>query len=110
MSQMVLPPKGATEQIRFGSEREFLETLVKEPAVVRAARQSDRHLEAEANRRRLLASTLRVTERIVPELAAVVSTVQQIAQAMDPAEFRASVCTLAAIADAKERELGKDIF
>jgi len=34
----------------------------------------------------------------------------QIAQTMDPAEFKASVCALAAIADAKEKELGQDVF
>jgi len=78
VADLVLPPKDATGRIRFASEQQLFEELRKEPAVVKAVEEGKRHLEAEANRRRLLASALRITERIVPSLAETVSAVQRI--------------------------------
>ena len=76
--QLSLPPEQAVAGIRFDSERRLFEELSDDPDIQRMAEDLKKHNQAEANRRRLLASSLRITDRVLPSLMQVLDLAQRI--------------------------------
>ena len=68
MKQVQLPPNEAIGRIRFVSERQLFDALSGDQLISRVAEKLRKRNEEEANRRRLLASALRITDRIIPTL------------------------------------------
>jgi len=78
MKQVRLPPNEAIGRIRFASERQLFDAISTDEAIARAAERLRKRNEEEANRRRLLASALRITDRIIPSLMERVALVKRI--------------------------------
>ena len=78
MKQVQLPPNEAIDRIRFVSERRLFDALSGDELIARLAERLRKRNEEEANRRRLLASALRITDRIIPSLMERVALVKRI--------------------------------
>jgi len=78
MKQVRMPPNEAIGRIRFASERQLFDALSTDEPIARAAERLRKRNEEEANRRRLLASALRITDRIIPSLMERVALVKRI--------------------------------
>ena len=78
MKQVQLPPSEAVGRIRFVSERRAFDELSGDELIARVAERLRKRNEEEANRRRLLAGALRITDRIIPPLMERVALVKRI--------------------------------
>jgi uncharacterized tellurite resistance protein B-like protein len=78
MKPMQIPPKEAIDRIRFVSERQLFDTLSGDELIARIAGKLRKRNAEEANRRRLLANALRITDRIIPSLMERVALVKRI--------------------------------
>jgi len=78
MTEVQRPPKEAIERIRFASERQLFDALSGDEQIARVAEKLRKRNEEDANRRRLLASALRITDRIIPSLIERVELVKRI--------------------------------
>lgn len=78
MEQLKYPPKEAVTRARLASERSSFDAILQDEKLGKLAREAARAEAAEANRRRLLASALRITERIIPSLVKLVAAAQRI--------------------------------
>ena len=78
MKQIQLPPNEAIDRIRFASERQLFEALSGDQLIARVADKVRKGNEEEANRRRLLANALRITDRIIPSLMERIALVKRI--------------------------------
>lgn len=96
MEELRIPPKEAVARIRFDSDRKMLEDVLRDQDIQKRIKEITEEGETETSRRRLLAS--------------LVSMDTQVAQTMEPQEFYASVCSVAATADEMEKKLGTDLF
>ena len=83
MEEIRIPPGEAVATIRFDSEKRMHEEIAQDPDIQKLAREIMEQGETETNRRRLLASGLRVTERIIPSLSNAVRYVQKITHLED---------------------------
>jgi uncharacterized tellurite resistance protein B-like protein len=68
VEQLKKPGKNAVAQVRFESERREFEEIRRDPGIQQRAAELGKRDETEAHRRRLLASGLRITDRIIPSL------------------------------------------
>jgi len=68
MKQLKLPPKEAIGRVRFHAERELFDSLSGDKVIAPIAERLRNSNEEETNRRRLLATALRITDRIIPSL------------------------------------------
>ncbi len=78
MKQVQLPPDEAIGRIRFVSEEQLFDSLSGDQRIVSVVERLRKRHEEEANRRRLLASALRITDRIIPSLMEHVALVKRI--------------------------------
>ena len=78
MKQVQLPPSEAVGRIRFVSERRAFDELSGDELIARVAERLRKRNEEEANRRRLLAGALRITDRIIPSLMERIALVKRI--------------------------------
>jgi uncharacterized tellurite resistance protein B-like protein len=78
MMQLQYPPRDAIDRVRFESERQLYHALRGDRFLSPAAERLRKSNEEEANRRRLLASSLRITDRIIPSLMQRIELVKQI--------------------------------
>lgn len=78
-----LPSAEAVTALRFGAEAAAMGELLGDPQIRQAAAAALSGSEYDAERRRMLASGLRVTERIIPMLAHAVETARRIAHLDD---------------------------
>lgn len=78
MNQVQLPPKEAIGRVRFPSEQQLFDELSGDEQIARIAEKLRKRNAEEANRRRLLASALRITDRIIPSLMERVALVKRI--------------------------------
>jgi len=78
MKPMQRPPKEAIDRIRFVSERQLFDMLSGDELIARIAGKLRKRNAEEANRRRLLANALRITDRIIPSLMERVALVKRI--------------------------------
>jgi uncharacterized tellurite resistance protein B-like protein len=83
MERSRIPAREAVARIRFESERRTLEVILGDPDMQRRAGEIMKQDETEANRRRLLASGLRITDRIIPSLVETVRWIQRITHLQD---------------------------
>jgi predicted Zn-dependent protease len=65
---MQLPPREAIGRIRFDPERKLFDALSGDELIAQVAARLRKGNEEETNRRRLLANSLRITDRIIPSL------------------------------------------
>jgi len=79
MKDVQLPPKEAINRIRFASEHQLFDSLCRDGQIVGVVKKLRGDNAEEANRRRLLASALRITDRIIPSLMQRVDLVKRIA-------------------------------
>ena len=68
MNPLKLPPKEAVGRVRFYAERELFDSLSGDKVIAPAAQRLRNSNKEETNRRRLLATALRITDRIIPSL------------------------------------------
>jgi peptidase M48-like protein/tellurite resistance protein TerB len=68
MKEVQLPPQEAIDRIRFASEQRLFASLCGDEQIAGVVKKLRRDNAEEANRRRLLASALRITDRIIPSL------------------------------------------
>ena len=85
-----IPPEEAIGRLRFNAEQELFKRLSADEQIASVAKQLLRNNEEDANRRRLLANALRVTDRIIPSLMDRVALVQKITH-MDAVEVETYV-------------------
>jgi uncharacterized tellurite resistance protein B-like protein len=78
VKQVQLPPSEAIGRIRFASERRLFDALSGDELIAKVTEKLLKRNEEEANRRRLLASALRITDRIIPSLMERVALVKRI--------------------------------
>ena len=78
MKEVQLPPKDAIDRIRFASEQRLFDSLCGDEQIAGVVEKLRRNNAEEANRRRLLASALRITDRIIPSLMQRVELVKRI--------------------------------
>lgn len=78
MKEVQPPPKEAMDRIRFVSERQLFESLSGDEPIAKVAEKLRTSNVEDANRRRLLANALRITDRIIPSLMERVELVQRI--------------------------------
>ncbi len=78
MEDLSYPTKQAVARIRFASEERQQKELLADEPIAGLAAQLLKQDEADAQRRRLLASALRITDRIIPLLTDLVSAAQRI--------------------------------
>ena len=78
MKQVQLPPNEAIDRIRFVSERRLFDSLSGDELIAKVAERVRKCNEEEANRRRLLANALRITDRIIPSLMERIELVKRI--------------------------------
>jgi len=78
MKQVQLPPHEAIDRIRFVSERQLFDSLSGDELIARVSERLRKRNEEDANRRRLLANALRITERIIPSLMERIALVKRI--------------------------------
>jgi uncharacterized tellurite resistance protein B-like protein len=83
VEQLKNPGKKAVSQIRFESERRAFEELQHDPEIQQRADELKKRDETEANRRRLLAGGLRITDRIIPSLVETVRWAQDVTGLQD---------------------------
>lgn len=83
MENLKMPPEKAVDRIQFKSDRRMLEEILQVPAMRDRVGEFMKQEEAEADRRRLLASGLRITERIIPSLVEAVRLVQRVTYLQD---------------------------
>jgi uncharacterized tellurite resistance protein B-like protein len=83
MNEIRIPPEEAVETIRFESERHMHDEIAQDSDIQKLVKDIMEQGETETNRRRLLASGLRVTERIIPSLSNAVRHVQHITHLQD---------------------------
>jgi len=77
MKKVQLPPKEAAGRIRFVSEQKLFDTLCGDRLIAQVAERLRKSNAEDAHRRRLLASALRITDRIIPSLTERIAVVQQ---------------------------------
>jgi tellurite resistance protein len=73
-------PGDAVTRIRFPSERQLFDELLEDTKIQEIVTKIRKEVDEEENRRRLLASSLRITRQIIPSLTDVVSEAQRITQ------------------------------
>jgi tellurite resistance protein len=78
IQQVKLPPNDSVERIRFASERKLFDALSGDKVITQVAKNLRNSNVEDANRRRLLASSLRITDRILPSLIEHITLVKQI--------------------------------
>ena len=78
MKEVQLPPKEAMDRIRFVSERQLFDALSGDELIATVAEKLRKCNEEDANRRRLLANALRITDRIIPSLMERIELVKRI--------------------------------
>ncbi len=78
MKEVQLPPSEAIDRIRFVSERRLFDALCGDELIVKVAEKLLQRNEEDANRRRLLANALRITDRIIPSLMERIALVKRI--------------------------------
>jgi len=78
MKQLKVPPKETVAGIRFRAEKRLFDELRAQPHVGRLIDEMYKEEEADANRRRLLASALRITERLAPSITQLLCAAQRI--------------------------------
>ena len=78
MKQIDMPHREAIDRIRFEAERKLFESLRDDEQIAGVVEKLRRDHAEEANRRRLLASALRITDRIIPSLVEQVELVKRI--------------------------------
>ncbi len=83
MEEIRVPPQEAVTTIRFESERRMHDEIAQDPDIQKMIKEIMEQGETETSRRRLLASGLRVTERIIPSLSDAVRQVQRITHLED---------------------------
>jgi uncharacterized tellurite resistance protein B-like protein len=83
MGQVQFPPKDAIGRIRFVSERKLYETLTADELIAPVAERLRKGNEEDAHRRRWLANSLRITDRIIPSLMDRIALVKQITDLED---------------------------
>ena len=78
MEKMQFPPQEAIGRIRFASEQKLFDALSGDAPIAKVAEKLRNSNEEEANRRRLLANALRITDRIIPSLMQRIELVKRI--------------------------------
>lgn len=78
-----MPSNESVAAIRFASEQRLFAAISKDPDMERLVKELKQHKEAEANRRRLLASALRITDSVLPSLMKAVDVAQRITHLED---------------------------
>jgi len=74
----MIPPGDSVEKIRFDSEREMMEDILSDLDIKKMAEQIHAASETDARRRKLLATGLRITTNIMPEIHNVVQFAKQV--------------------------------
>jgi tellurite resistance protein len=78
IKNMQIPTHQATQRIRFASEQKLFDALFGDKLISQVAEKIRSSNQEEANRRRLLASALRITDHIIPSLKNMIELVKQI--------------------------------
>jgi uncharacterized tellurite resistance protein B-like protein len=78
MKQMRVPPREAIARVRFASERKLYDSLCGDKLIAQVADGIRKNNEEDVHRRRLLATALRITDRIIPSLTEQIDLVRQI--------------------------------
>jgi Zn-dependent protease with chaperone function/uncharacterized tellurite resistance protein B-like protein len=76
--QLHVPAPEAVQRIRFEPEAQLFRELLRHSVVAQRAKRVREKNESDANRRRFLANALRVTGRIIPSIARLVRSVQEV--------------------------------
>jgi Zn-dependent protease with chaperone function len=73
-----IPPKNAVSAIRFERERRVFDEIIQNQVIQNLANEIRTKGEADLERKRLLTSSLKITDRLMPGLVRTVKNVQQI--------------------------------
>jgi len=73
MATVTIPPEGSVEKIRLRSELEMKQEIVDIPELEEVIRDLNLQVNNDAQRRRMLAENLRITERTIPTVARAVN-------------------------------------
>lgn len=83
MREAMFPDRDTVDLMRFSREKELLCELLNDSAIARISAEIKEQGDFDIERKRLLANSLRVTERIMPELIDTVQEAQRIANILD---------------------------
>ena len=76
--QVQVPPRESIRRIRFDSERKLFDALSSDRLIAQVAGGLRKNNEEDAHRRRLLATALRITDRIIPSLKERIALVKKV--------------------------------